>query len=565
LDADRTPRAGIEVVVDGHVPGISGSPQKIAHAETGADGIARIAFADDSFARLALLGVAMRFRVHADVPLPEPPAADLGADPRRHAPVELVLPESGSLDVRILDRQGEPVDGQSLVYLFWRAPGSDARFERQGQPFARAVDGVARFPIAPLGMELRLDATGGERHASGSAEALGPRRAGERVAIDLRLGPLLSELTATVVDETGAVRADTKLALGLALVDANAAAGAVPDDAWRDTRWRSTDAQGRLRERFRLEPEPGRRRVLLVEQDDRHGRSGGSRVRRAVVPLLGDFPGGVPVDLGTIRLVPEPEPTFLAEGRVVDADGAPFANAWVSAGYWDRDAGKWQALQHDRVQSGADGRFTVLTELAPPESFTLGASAHRHVPANVTIGPGARDVLLTLHKGGTLSGVIRAGPGVPTHLFAAKIRGPDGAGGSPNMFAGAFGYDTLPGGTYSVEAIVHGTSWVLARIDGVVVPPGGVALDPRLSPIDVSDRCAALRLLVEGPDGEPLVEQHVWIEDEARNGGSFRTDDVGRLLAIVPRDVGLLHVHTNEAGARVAWHAGEQRVRLRPR
>src|SRR5690606_20926141 len=131
----------------------------------------------------------------------------------------------------------------------------------------------------------------------------------------------------------------------------------------------------------------------------------------------------------------------------------------------------------------------------------------------------------------------------------------------PNQLAGRFGYDDLAPGRHDVTVVIRDTQWEVGRVEGVLVPAGGSADDPRLDGIPVA--CRAMALVVLDADGRPLADTRLRIEDPDGRGGWLRTGREGRAIAVVPDHAADFRLRLGDRRASVTWRPTEQRVQLR--
>ena len=186
-------------------------------------------------------------------------------------------------------------------------------------------------------------------------------------------------------------------------------------------------------------------------------------------------------------------------GRVVDADGEPFADAIVRAVYEVDNRAAHGTRLHPTAETATepDGRF-VLERLDRGE-YTLVASARGHANARETgVASGARDVVLELGREARIEGVVvdEAGAPVPAFTVVAQVR--IGALERRNVAVqsvfdseGRFAIEGLSAGSYLVRVYGAGHApsdestltapstsarFVLSRggrIEGTVVTAGG--------------------------------------------------------------------------------------------
>jgi hypothetical protein len=255
-------------------------------------------------------------------------------------------------------------------------------------------------------------------------------------------------------------------------------------------------------------------------------------------------------------------------GRVLSEDGASLRNLRVNAFFWDAQTRRWVRPCDESIEVQRDGSFeghTILEEL--PERFSVSASARGCVGTTVEAEPGERGIQLVLKRGGGLAGRFVTADKAALPLLSVLIEG-EGFHREPDIGLGHFRVDGLPPGTYSVVAKAHGTDWRFGGVEGVVVPAGGFADDPRLESIDLGGACRVLRLKVLDPEGEPISRRYVWIQDLARDGGNFRTDEAGELVALVPASAEELSLFLRDGEQRLvaSWSAVtgyEGSIRLR--
>jgi len=498
-------------------------------ARTDARGCATLRPPEQVLRMAARFDAQLEFAVVADVPLLDAPRVDLGRTPRSAEPVVLRLPPFGSVEVAVHDADGAPTDAAIAVALFWRTPGSEEPWDRIGTPRAHARGGRARLPIVPLGKELLLRSSGSPgRQAGPDVVVPGPRRDGEVVRAAVRLGAPRTFLVGRVVDERGEP-VTRPVAMAVAFLPADAPADFVPERGTLTWRRQEIDAEGRFRMAVTGSAAgPDRRPVLLAD----HAVEGSEVVLAARAPLPHALPPGQDVDIGTLVLRPKAEERPLCSGRVVDGAGKPVDGARVSAGFWDRDGGRWVALHRQPVRTDRDGRFTVRTTIAPPEEFWVSATVRDLVPARLATHPGAGDLLLVLARGGSLRARIAAPAGFPLHLLVGRIVDPQGRTREPDQFAGRFGADQLVPGTYEVVVCVADSRWEVTRVRGVEVRAGERASDARLGAIDVGGACRVLTLRLVDDARQPVADQRVRIGDAS--GDVSVPVQRGKVLAVVP-------------------------------
>lgn len=186
------------------------------------------------------------------------------------------------------------------------------------------------------------------------------------------------------------------------------------------------------------------------------------------------------------------------------------------------------------MRTSPDGAFTVRSTKPAPPTFTLSASLHPRVPAQIEIAEGATGLELVLAPGGKLTARIVA-EGVSPMYLVGVIEAASGRRHEPNQAVGRFGADNLAAGRYAVVVRIAQSSWELLRIDGIDVPAGGMAKDARLDRIDVGPLCRTLRLRLVDANQAPLAEQRCEVRDAQGRGLVTTSGRDGRLHLAVPR------------------------------
>lgn len=502
---------------------------RVASARTDAEGEADLIADAETMRRLRMVGVSATFSVRVDAPLADAPRAKLGDAPTADAPVILRVPPFGGAVARVLDPTGAPLDDGGDVFLFWRAPGSEAHWGRIGTPRASSRGGEAVLTAVPLGQELLLRASGTADWQSGEVIVRGPQTAGEVVHVDLRVGPAWAFVVGQLVDAHGAPFVRPQVSMGVGTLAADAPPDAAPNGVDTMLLWTKLDAAGRFRVRAGLEAPAGRRRVLVAEHTD----AGREAALKAIVPLPDTLASGVDHDVGAVTFVAPARERVLCTGRVVDAAGTGLAGIDVAAGYHDTGLGRWVGLHHQRVRTDRNGAFEVRSALPARESFTLSASGQDRVPVRVEIREGSHRVL-TLARGGQLQAHIQAPPGVPAHLLVGSIVDAQGHAREPNQFGGGFEAGNLAPGRYDVVVRIAASGIEIARVPGIVVNEGQKVDDERLTPIDATGRCRALQVRLLDTAGHPIQKASVQVTAASGPGSGAITDQDGWLICVVP-------------------------------
>jgi protocatechuate 3,4-dioxygenase beta subunit len=213
---------------------------------------------------------------------------------------------------------------------------------------------------------------------------------------------------------------------------------------------------------------------------------------------------GAPLDLGDVEL----DRGLAIRGRVQDASAAPVAGARIRGHPSGGGASTPEAL------SETDGSFTLagLEEGA----YTLIVSSAGYGEARREVPTGAQNAVITLRRGGSVSGQVVDDGGKPVEVFSVSVRETHRehdlqvfkAPTSVEDAGGRFTVDDLPEGTYAVEVFAEGkrpgsandvavTPRARADVGRIRLEAGGtvrgVVVDGRGSPI------ASARVAARGP------------------------------------------------------------------
>jgi hypothetical protein len=396
----------------------------------------------------------------------------------------------GSVSVRVLARGGEHVPDGTTVSLAHLPPGT----ERDLSPFARGErayfavetrEGAATFEGVELGGEIELVVHGASSAVLQREFRTAPRRAGDRDEHVLRLRSDHPVLEFRALDGTGTVLANEELELEL----------------HRQPRRTKTDSAGRFRLDLPDRLREGDPWTLSVQA---RGGSLGARL---------DLPRGLatgPIAMGDLRLEPAPR---LAAGRVVDGDGGRVAGARLTLFHRvredDGNVGDPAELEHT-FESAADGTFEARGFLDADELW-LQASVEGACSEEVPVARGAREVELRLLRAGSIAGNVLLDPGVSPRGVQLELC-PSGAPGSETLDRkrtdlardARFLFEGLAPGRYDLALGTSGRC-DLARVEGLLVPPGDACDDPRLT-LDLRGRLRSFRIVLLPPEPEPAAE-----------------------------------------------------------
>lgn len=293
-------------------------------------------------------------------------------------PLELGLPGTGSLRVRLLDPRGDPMPGPLSASVAALVPGAGRRSVHRS-----SEDGEVVFPYVGLGLPLEVGlASQAGRLEQVRVRTRSPEREGETVEVAARLTEAFPELLGRALRVDGRpVPPGEELLLLTGFRDAQ---GVLHQPTWRVASERGG--------RFRVPvphggPGPLWWRVVLDTQE-----GAGAYAQGRLEP----WPPAGAADLGDVVLRPAP---LVAAGRVVDPEGRPVPWARLvldgaGAFSWEPEEGVRFGDEAVTRYADAGGRFRLR---APGARSTLAltiAAQGRHRQA--VLAPGAREVVLEL-------------------------------------------------------------------------------------------------------------------------------------------------------------------------
>ncbi len=462
---------------------------------TGSDGVAELRHLQDEFegGRIEGEGVSVALALLSIEPIEVP----LAPGPLPAGILELVLPPTGRLEVRLEDSRGGLVREKSLVELEIvpdAPPDADAEWERRylrrshDDRVLRRVGSAGRVLVERIGLGLELDVRVRplERLSPAATRGLGPTRAGELAVLRVTGLTSLSRLTGRLVRSDGSPFAGAEVSTSLSVT---------PEEGGERGRSPAleTDAEGR----FALEldgdwPTSGRFDFMLGTTTSDGQRWWWTNEWQAEL-----VPGEN--DLGDLVLEALP---LVAAGRVTDEAGRPIA-AVVELSLPGAEEG-WKVS--DRTT--ADGAFSLQARVDAPE-VEVSFDAAGYAARSVTLPTGATDVVVALALGGGIEGQLLVADERAYESLSVAVRSADTEERSEasTFEGGRFALSDLPPGLYELLVEVHAEPESTVRIPDVRVLPGEVMRDPRLQPLDLGG-LRTLSIALEGND-EDWVDLYV--------------------------------------------------------
>jgi RNA polymerase sigma factor (sigma-70 family) len=220
-------------------------------------------------------------------------------------------------------------------------------------------------------------------------------------------------------------------------------------------------------------------------------------------------------------------------GRVVDADGAPVANATIWAGRRSSRAADADRQLRGAVTSAPDGRFACAV-IQGEEAICARKPGYAASWSHPIDQVGDGEVVLRLGRApGSIAATVRVPPGVPMPPLSVQAqstredggRDRDGALRAPPLAQVA---EAAPPDTFVVRDLVPGVYEVLARWPGRVARKAVNVLPGETAAVEFAIAPGALvRGTVRDGNGRPRVGVHVMLSRAADGDRTVLTDAGG--------------------------------------
>lgn len=437
------------------------------------------------------------------------------------AEVLLRLPRCGSLVVRVLDADGQPVDPSLLEdarvrLTLWSDRPTDRYDESNVTGRGDApIDprGNATFPAVAFDQLLRAEMG----HRTQSPMVPGPSVAEPRAELVLREDPTHAVFTGVLLDAEGQPYVG---AYQFALHYQNGMSG----NGGR------TDANGRFR--LGLGGHAVGQRATPSFDTLVHSRQTGATALAAELPAREVTKGTN--DLGEVRLAPH---AVLARGRFV-GDDLP-ERLPVQLQFEVRRNETWDT-EWNLQPVWSDHAFTVKSRIPPGTPMRLRVNTDVFLPvAPIEFRAGATDLVIPLQRGGSVSAWFLVDAGTPTDDLRFDLR----VGGTPpptgyaardmrDRWRGSQAIDGKLGrswsglvpGSYLLEVHAPGSPQPLVAIDAIEVTDGPCE-DGRLQAIDLRGRLRAVTVRATAADGSAIASREAVVI--VRDGSSWTGHHLG--------------------------------------
>ncbi|MEZ5967260.1 MAG: hypothetical protein R3F56_25715 [Planctomycetota bacterium] len=495
------------------------------------------------------------FVVLAEVPQVQPSLLRFAAGSIPREVVELRLPTTSSLVVRVLGPDGEPLRTPCTVMLrldakSLAAGAAPANFADLCTMRADKALGADRVTFAPLGLGLTFDLF--VRFADNDfnfqeSGVAGPAGATAR-EIELHTPAWFTVLAGRLVDTQGRPCAGLETDLFVAGMQGRVEGEHLQPEA---------DGRFELPLRLRTPAPPYTLEVQANRGERRFGRLIG----------LPELMHGKRTEIGDVELRELP---ILAQGTVRDDLGQPLARANVVVQVLRNETWTEESFVRDRTD--AEGKFVLYGE-PRPQRLRLVASLRRHSTDVRPIDFGAEVDLVLQRNGGILAAGVLP-DFVPREAIAATLASADGGRprdiqvrGRPNHGFELRVADLRPG-VYDVTVRVRGLPRPLALAERVVVPPGETVRPATIDGLDLRGRLFAFTIravdqagqAMNDPGSPLLVELH-------DNAGAPRLVPFswrgGRVHLITDQpSVNVIGMASGHRPARALLQPGESTLRL---
>ena len=394
--------------------------------------------------------------------------------------VQLHVPSTGSVDLRVFDEHGELFDGEATVALRIVREGearAHSPFDHRERPQLEheVVAGTARFERVELGRELEADVRRGESRISTRAYANGPTRTGETRSIDVRLGADHPVVRLHAVDSSGRPFGGESLDT-VVETDSEHMANRIETSV-------ATDDEGVFYVDLAHDWTEGRRRTLTVVRESADGEElSGS------VDLARELDAGVH-DLGAVRLEPPP---VLVSGRVV-ADGTESgANVRLVLQSYQEGRAAWSTVRDFKERTDAHGEFEIRRRHRGAR-LRIAAKRAGSVGAAREFAPGEAGLVLELTPEGAIEGVVLLDDEVPGSLVELSVEGDVEHLNYVERTTqigedGAFRIGRLRAGEHSISVRIRRHHDAIGVFEGIPVTAARTTRDARLNPLDLRGR-----------------------------------------------------------------------------
>lgn len=476
------------------------------------------------------------------------------------APLDLVVPDCGNLDVVLVGPDGAPwtLANEGDLRVVVVTVGSRSYQMIEGLNTVRmGRDGRAHVRGVACGVALGVQTVG---VWSSDTTTQGPARAGETARVELRIGTDIPVVAGRLVGDAGEpIVGDVRLE-----IVGSGGSTSMQLDLGPEGRFKVT-----------IRPGLGARPRITLSRRTRDRPAADI----AEVELAGPLIPGLN-DVGTIALRPAP---LLVSGRLIAGPGVDLQRVRVDVQVLREGMApnEWTQL-FVPVHQGADGRFEVRALARAPGHRLRVQGDCVLVPPRI-FTPGDSNVDVHLEAGGSVTATLLQGaPNQETLRY--RLAPPPTASAAHDSDSRRLddllqdGHPWRSEGGLRVEwrglrAGVHRLTIACPGLEPLVawdidVPAGGAATDPRLRAIDLRERFQGIAVRVVDATGAPIAPARVLIRPATSTaewyGVEVHTAKDTFPTLLVSRPVDLVVVARGYCGTVVPGARTDATVALRP-
>ena len=471
---------------------------------------------------LEMIGEGSEPMAALSVLLPEPIERALDLESLPEDTIEFVLPPTASLEVQLVDSEGQPSPEPGYVGVRILPRDEDIDADKffdfgKGVTVQWAPEGETTFPYVPTDVDLAVAMRFEDGRESTVVRVAEPVREGGLARVEIPTLPPVPTVQVRVLRTENEVLASTRVDYFLVEVPADGSRS--KEVARGEAR---TDASGE----FRIIPEEEwsagiRRRLDLFVRDS-----------KSPVPMVAQIDCSVHLPPGTTRLdaILHPVPR-VASGYVVDEKGAPIRGArlrlFEPPTGDELGKGRWNRVRSADATSGVHGEFEIHALL---ESAQLALEARHDLyraPRRLEFPSGATDLELCMIGVGGLAGRFLLDPGIARPQLGFHLQSRDT--NTPATIHqrlledGSFELRRIMRGRYDLQIRLKTEGETLITVPELEVRAAETTRDPRLSAIDLRGRLRQLVFTVEGEGGQTIDGMGVAVRRPASENTQWKT------------------------------------------
>lgn len=428
--------------------------------------------------------------------------------------VELVMPESGSMTVTVVDEEGNPVEDYLGIMLNIVDPDPGPRMDEEIDQ-ADFVDttqtGTLTIPRIGFGLDITVKATSINEILTGTVVVEGPTRSHPHVDVQVTISMEASVIKGRLVNAEG--KPGPNITLRSRLVEEHEHGSSSTGRSVR------TDEEGYFRVKLDdpdLGPNATRKLTLTMKATRKKPE------RDAEIDLSRSFPPGE-TDFGDIMVT---APPLAASGRVLKPDSTPLRDAEIvlerkEASGDGPDDFYWDSMLHKRARTDKDGSFTVVGRFEPG-TYRVRVSSPQYPSVHQPTRIGEEGMEITMAAGGGLTGTLLLDKDIPRDQLDLRLERHQDSLSDPDVnsgfginveTSGKFQHLGLTPGTFNIVLNCSDTDEELFRKDGVIVnlSDDGIATD--VGTLDLRGQLRAFEVNFRNKEDKVVRDARVTIGD----------------------------------------------------